>query len=119
MGLYLQATEYYQHALALCRKSSGRASEPRILNRLGETCHATGDLDQSRIHHAAALTLATELGDRYEQARAHHGLARYHHATDEHTQTRHHLRQALAVYTDLGVPDTHAVRAELIALDHP
>jgi hypothetical protein len=48
---------------------------------------------------------------------AHHGLARYHHAINNHTETRHHLRQALTVYIDLGVPDAHAVRTELTALD--
>jgi len=78
---------------------------------------ATGQPDQARTRHTAALALAIETGYYYEQARAHNGLAHACHSTGEHDQARNHWQHAVTRYTDLDVPEADDVRASLATLD--
>ena len=64
-----------EQALALFRESGDRTGEAEALNGVGEILLATGQPDEARAEHAAALALASQIGDAYEQARAHRGLS--------------------------------------------
>jgi tetratricopeptide (TPR) repeat protein len=107
---------HHRRALALFREIGDCSGEAEALNGLGDALHATGQSNQARAQHAAALTAAIRVDDRYEQARAHDGLAHIHHATAERDHARRHGQHALRLYTDLSVPEADHVRAQLTAL---
>jgi hypothetical protein len=77
---------------------------------------SSGQLDDARGHHAAALALVSRTGDRYEQACAHHGLATIYHANCDLAQARSHWQQALARYSAICTPEAEQIHAQLAAL---
>jgi tetratricopeptide (TPR) repeat protein len=104
-GVYDQAADYSQQALAWYQEIGDRGGEADALNGSGETLLATGRPGQARDRHAEALTLAQQTGDRYQQARAHQGLAAVCHATGQLDQARQHRQHARGILTHLGVPE--------------
>ena len=61
-GRCRKATSHLQQALALFREIGDRSGEAEALNGLGKVFFLTGQDDQARAQHAAALVLASQIG---------------------------------------------------------
>jgi adenylate cyclase len=68
---YEEATAYYRDALRILDESPGDPRRPAILEKLGDTAYAHGELAAALGHWAAALSLVEARGDRRRGAELH------------------------------------------------
>jgi tetratricopeptide (TPR) repeat protein len=96
-GRYALAAGYCQRALAICEALGYRMYQAAALDIFGQTLLATGQPDQARACHTAALDLARESGFAEGQAFSLMGLGEVSRWHGDHGEAYGYYQQALVV----------------------
>jgi hypothetical protein len=104
--------------MAVVREIDEVVTESKVLNDLGLTLRAAGDLDGAAELHTAALREASRIQGRYQVARAHDGLGHALRGSQPAT-AREHWARALALFTAMEVPERFHVERSLAEFDAP